>query len=91
MGSYCFLLCFLVSLEFFKPVADTVRWVTDRRGSGYSAFTAAPARADPARRKIAQNREGKMIDTSLFMPVLRATHATVAQIAGKANSNYLLG
>jgi hypothetical protein len=27
---------------------------------GYSAFTAAPARADPARREIAQNREGKM-------------------------------
>ena len=33
---------------------------------GYSAFTAAPARADLARREIAQNREGKMIDTFLI-------------------------
>jgi len=49
---------------------------------GYSALTATPARANPARRKIAQNREGKMIDTSLMMPLLQTVRAAIARIAG---------
>jgi len=55
---------------------------TSRRGCGYSALTATPARANPARRKIAQNREGKMIDTSLLMPLLHTAQAVIAWIAG---------
>lgn len=80
-----------MTLELFQPVADTVRQVTDRRGCGYSAFTAAPARADPARREIAQDREEKMTDTSLMMPLLQTAHAVIAWIAGANISSCLTG
>ncbi len=57
---------------------------------GYSAFTAAPARADLARREIAQNREGKMIDhTSLLMPILHSAHAVITLTAVMIASCFL--
>lgn len=65
--------------------------MTDRWGCGYSAFKAAPAGADPARRVTAQNREEKMTDTSLWMPLLHSSHAANAWTTGKAISNYLTG
>ena len=87
-----FLLCLLMMAGAFNLIVDLFAgWQIDWWSGGYSAFTVAPARADLARREIAQNREGKMTDnTSLLMPLLRTAHAAIAWIAGTTISSSLI-